>query len=265
VTLAEAQALLFGAVTGEGDPAGELRRRIAGSAELGPEERVAIHARMYRARVADALRDDFPKLAALVGAERFGALSEAYARAHPSRHPDLGRMGRWLPAFLRARPAAARRDLADLAALEWARAEVFLEADVRPVGREAIAALPPAGYAAARLRLVPALRLVALEHDVADLWRRLEDGAPPPPPAPARTALAVWRSGWEVFHARLDLHEAAALERAALGDPLASVCAPFSGRDDPGEAALAALASWLDEGWVASVERGGVTRSARAR
>jgi hypothetical protein len=265
VTLAETQALLHAAVTGEGGLSPALRRCLAKSAGLEPEERVAIHAGMYRARVADALREDYPKLAVLAGEEGFAALADAYVRAHPSRHPDLGRIGAELPAFLRRRPAPARADLAELAALEWARAEVFLEAEAVPLGREALAALPPAAFAGARLGLVPALRVLALGHDVLDLWRRLEDGAPAGPPTRAPTPAAVWRARGEVFHARLGPEEAGALACAVEGEPLASVCAPFSRRADAAEAALAAILSWVDEGWIAAVRVDEVTTSAGAR
>jgi hypothetical protein len=57
-----------------------------------------------------------------------------------------------------------------------------------------------------------------------------------------------------VFHTALLSDEALALERAAAGAPLADVCAAFEGREAPAEEAFAALASWLDEGWVAAIE-----------
>jgi hypothetical protein len=253
VSLARTQALFSGLVTGAGAPAGAAGRILAGSPHLPAADRLAVYAGMYRARLAEALREDHPKLAALIGEERFGALADAYALAHPSDHHDLGRFGRHLAGFLRRSPAPDRPDLADLAALEWARAEVHLEADAEPSRRGALAALGPESFASARLALVPALRLLSLEHDAASLWRRLEDGAPPGPPAPSPTAVAVWRAGFEVFHARLDPDEAEALARAASGEPLAAVCAAFERREDPAGAAFAALGSWLDEGWVASV------------
>jgi hypothetical protein len=43
---------------------------------------------------------------------------------------------------------------------------------------------------------------------------------------------------------------------ATGGDPLSRVCEPFAERADPVGAALKALASWFEEGWVASVRAG---------
>jgi hypothetical protein len=63
----------------------------------------------------------------------------------------------------------------------------------------------------------------------------------------------VWREGFDVFHGRLDLDEARALDDARAGEPLARICAAFGQRGDPAAAAFAALASWFDQGWVAAI------------
>jgi hypothetical protein len=256
VTLAETQALFSATVTrAEGDRARGIDRCFTGSAELPAGERVQIYADMYLWRLVDALREDYPKLATLLGDAAFYALAEGYVREHPSRHPDLGQLGRHLPGYLREHPDRARLDLGDLAALEWARSEVFFEAEVLPVRQEALAGLAPDEFVEVRLRLVPALRVVVVEHDAAGLWRALEHGEPAPPPAPGIQAIVVWREGFEVFHTALDLEEATALAAAASGDPLARVCAAFAGQERAASAAFAAIVGWFDEGWIAAVER----------
>jgi hypothetical protein len=100
---------------------------------------------------------------------------------------------------------------------------------------------------------VSALRLLVLDHDAAAVWRRIEEGEVACEPIAAATALAVWRSGFEVFHARVEPDEARALAAALAGDPLSRVCAAFERHEDPAAAAFAALASWLDEGWIAGI------------
>jgi hypothetical protein len=65
--------------------------------------------------------------------------------------------------------------------------------------------------------------------------------------------VVVWREGFEVFHGRIELDEAAALGAARAGDPLERVCAAFGRREDPATAAFAALASWFDQGWIAAI------------
>jgi hypothetical protein len=256
VTLAETQALFHAAVTrADGDRSLDIQRCFTGSRELTAAERVEIYAGMYLWRLVDAMREDYPKLAALLGAERFSALTEAYAREHPSRHHDLGRVGVRLPEFLGAHADPQRPDLRDLATLEWARGEVFFEAEVEPARVDAVSGLPADEFLEVRLRLVPELRRLAVEHDAVGLWRALEHGEPAPPPVPGRHAIAVWRSGFDVFHTALALDEAIALEAVASGESLARVCDAFGGREDPPRAAFNAITSWFNEGWIAAVER----------
>jgi hypothetical protein len=251
VTLAETQALFHEVVTGSGPVAPErIDACFAGTPDLPARERVAIYAGMYVSRIVEALRETFPNLARQLGDERFAALAEDYVRRNPSEHHDIGRVGGRLAAFLRRHPDPGRPDLADLAELEWARQEVFFAARVEPAGPEPFAGLDPQAFARTGLALSPALRLLVLGHAAAPLWRRLEDGERPDPPAPGPAAVAVWRSGFEVFHAPLEPDEAAALEAAARGDDLARICAAFAGREDPAAAAHAALASWMKEGWI---------------
>lgn len=252
--LAELQAAFHALATGAdrgGTAADEL---LVGTAELGAAERIAIYADMYRVRQSDALREAFPATAAVVGERAFSALVAAYVRAHPSEDPDLSRLGRHLAAFLRGHPEhAPRADVPELAALEWARNEVFFEASRGAIGRDALAALDPDLFADARLRFVPALRLLRFERDPLPLWRAVEHGAPPAACA-GPGAAAVWRPELDAVHGALPADEAEALARAMTGAAVSEICEAFAAAAAPVEAAFAAIASWVDEGWVAGVD-----------
>lgn len=254
MTLAETQALFFEAITSpEPLPPERLEACFAGTPDLPAAERVAIYADMYLWRLVDGLRQTFPSLARHLGDEPFAGLAEDYLRRNPSEHHDLAQVGRRLAAFLREYPDPERPDLADLADLEWARQEVFFAPPAEPAGPEAFAGLAPDAFARTGLVLSPALRVLVLEHAVTPLWRSLEDGEAPPAPVAGTSAVAVWRAGFDVFHAALSLDEAVALEGALSGDSLAVVCAAFADRDDPAAAAHQALSSWLAEGWIVGV------------
>jgi hypothetical protein len=256
VTLAETQALFTEAITGaQPVPAARLEACFAGTPGLPAAERVAIYADMYRWRLTDALRETFPSLVRFLGDQDFAALAEDYLARHPSEHHDVGQVGRLMAAFLRQHPHLERPDLADLAELEWARQEVFLAPPVEPVGAEVLAGLDAEGFSRTGLRLSPALQLLVQDHAAPPLWRRLEDGEAPDPPAPGPAAVAVWRSGFEVFHAPIPLDEARALAAARCGDSLAAVCAAFGEREEPAVAAHAVLSSWLQEGWIVGARR----------
>ena len=254
MTLAEAQDLFAALVTGDGaiDPAAR-EALLSGDAELSASERARIYSDMYLFRLVAALREDYPLLARLVGDDEFFSLAKAYARAHPSRHPSLARLGVHLPAFLRGR-AVARGDLADLAALEWARAEAFVAPDEEPLGEDALRSLGE-DAASARLRLVPSVRLLPLEHDVAALWADLEASRAPGPPRRSPISLLVWRKGFEVFHTVVSPEELSALSAVQRGATLGEACAAFATLPDPAGAALEAIASWSGEGLLAGIDR----------
>ncbi len=256
MTLAETQALFCEAITGAAPLAADrLEACFAGTPELPAAARVAIYADMYRYRLIDALRVSFPELVRYLGDETFAALAEDYLARHPSEHHDVGQVGRHLPAFLRQHPDPERPDLADLAELEWTRQEVFFAPPAAPIGPEALAGLDAGGFARTGLRISPALQVLVQPLAAAPLWRRLEDGEPPDPPAPGPAAVAVWRTDFEVFHTSLPLDEAAALGAARAGASLADICAAFGEREEPAAAAHRALSGWLAEGWVVGTGR----------
>jgi hypothetical protein len=217
---------------------------------LSAHERLDIYANMFVWRQIDALREDFPKLAQLLGDEGFYATAESYLRAYPSTHPSLAQLGRHFASFL-AEWSGPRPDLADLVALEWARCEVFEEAHVRAATPALVSGSEPAQVV---LRTVPALRLLSLRHDVLPLWKDLEDGHTASPPRPQPTAVAVWRKEFVVFHVRIAPEEAAALKRAMSGATLGEICEAFAEREDAVQAALSAIASWFAEEWIAAPE-----------
>lgn len=233
----------------------EISRIVAAGSTLGPAERIDIYAQMYFWRQVDALREDFPALAALLGEEHFPELVAAYLKVHPSEHPSLGRLGDRLAGFLREHVAeGARADLADVASLEWARSEVFVELDAVPLPRSAFSNLAPDAFAQSRLRLIPGMRLLSLQHDALGPWHAVEHAGPPPEPSARKQHLLVWRKHWSVFHVEVASDEAQALRWAREGRPVAEFCEAFAERESPAEAAFKALQSWLSEELVAGIE-----------
>jgi hypothetical protein len=251
MTLAEVQDLFWSlAAREDGGRTPDPGETFVGTPALDAAGRMDIYANMFVWRQIDALREDFPKLVALMGDEAFYALGDAYVRGHPSEHYSLSKFGRHLAAFLQESPLG-RPDLSDMAALEWARAEVFEEAAVPVASPEWLRRLARADFTNRRLVVVPALRLLRLQHDVLDTWRAIEDGAAIPAPRRSATFAAVWRKEFDIFHVRLEPEEAGALERAMAGEAMGAVCAAFGSRPDAVEAAVRAVGSWFAEGWIA--------------
>ncbi len=255
--LGELQALLASAIESPGTVDVELlQRSIAERAPLDARARADIYAEMYRFRLADALRADFPRLAQLLGDEGFFNLSQAYAQRHPSASSDIGQFGQHLGDFLAQHPGP-RGDEADLARLEWARAQALTARDTEPLLPRDLGQLGERAIEA-RLGFVPALRTLLLASDVLALWKHLEetDGEETelPDVRPGPVSVAVWRQGFLVLHRALTSEEAEALVRANNGATLAEVCEAFSALPDAQQEAFRTLGAWFSSGWVARIE-----------
>ena len=181
---------------------------IAGDERLPAAERLDIYANMYFFRLLDCLREDFPRLASALGEDRFHNLATDYLMAHPSENPSLRYLGRRLPEFLAGHSLARESScLADLALLEWTRADLFDAADARPLGRDDLGRLSQEQAGDLTLRAVPAFLLLRLDHDAPRLWRDLRDreasagvpeagsGSAAETVAGADSAAATWGAG----------------------------------------------------------------------
>ena len=259
MTLYELQALLHGRITGIArDREGELREQVLPRPSLPALERVAIYERMYLHRLVDAVTEDVPHTAAILGDESFVDLVREYLREHPSRSPDIGQVGRHLGAWLRGR-GGFRVDLPDLAMLERVRSEVRTAPDAPVAGAERLQSLPPDALPGTRFVFSPSLRVLRLHHDVRPLWDALDANRTElPTPERRPTTLAVWRQEFKVFHTALSGSEADALELAREGGTLEDVCAACAGEPEPAQAAFRTVLSWFADGWVADVTSPGL-------
>lgn len=214
--LADVQSNFFEWVAGS-----EAIPDAAGELVEGGSDRVGIYAEMYWLRMRDVLRDDFPRVLAAVGDEAFDGLVASYLRVHPSRHFSLGQLGQHFADSL------DDPRLQSIAALEWARGQAFIAANSPVLEAPALAAITEETFARVRLAPTPSLRLIQKDR------------------------LVVWRRKFEVFHVEVSPEEALALASliGGAGD-LPTLCEPFT---EP-SAAFTAIASWVTEGMIASLE-----------
>jgi hypothetical protein len=234
------------------DPA--LVRAVERRAPLGPADRLDIYAQMYWGRLHDVLREDFPRVAASLGPERFAALVCAYLARNPSTNPSVRHVGRGFAEFLAGASAEAPPFLADLARLEWARLAVFDAPDARPLRVDDLRGVAPAEWPSLTLRLVPAVRCLRSAWPVHELWTAAEEGGPPERVRPAETSIRVWRDGFMVYQASMDPREQLALARVVRGERFAGVCAALGALMGPEEAAREAaqlLLRWVEDGILA--------------
>jgi hypothetical protein len=240
----------------EGLPDGaELEARVRADRGVDAARRIDVYANAYFARLHDVLRDDYPALAAALGDAAFHDLAKLYLLAHPPRSFTLRFLGARLPAFL-ASPAAEwfreRWPFApELAAFEWAIADVFDAADRPVLARETLAAVPAEAWAELRFELAAALRILTLDWPVERLRAAHDNGEPLPALASEPTALLVWRRDERVRWRALPSAEADAFTALAAGEDFASVCAHVDSAQD----ALAFLERWLADGLLSALAR----------
>jgi hypothetical protein len=238
----------------------DLSFLIDGDKRLGAVERLDIYANMYFYRLRDGLAEDYPKVSAIIGGADFHNLVTDYLLRHPSTHWSLRYLGAALPGFLAGHPLAERFPfLADLARLEWARIDVFDAPDAPLLSRDSLTSRSPEVLDELPIRPIPASRLLALDWNVAPVWRTVEDDLAGDesggthsaavmatgsecfssplaidPPERRRCHLLVWRHDFAVLHRSLNAVESACLAAAAGGEAtLPGLCRVFLEEAEP--------------------------------
>lgn len=248
-TLPELQRHFWAAL--EGETSDTLRSVVAGSAALSADERIDVYASMYLWRLHDLLADDFPKTAAVLGADGFTDLARRYLGTYPSTHPSARWVGRRLVEFLGRFPLWEPW-LTDLARLEWTRLDAFDARDAEPVRGADLAAVAPEDWPDLAFELVPSLVVFESAWAISDVW-----AAPDVVPPSVPTTIRVWRRGWQVLHAAIDDLEAGALADVQNGATFGTVCERFADLA-PADAAREAgslLARWVEDGLIAGFQR----------
>lgn len=220
-------------------------------------ERLEVYFNAYRLRLLEALGNDCPALKAFVGDEEFEKLGRAYIDMHPSNTPSIRWFGRHLPEFLRsAAPYAGHPVLAEVAAFEWQRGEVFDAPDAGTVTAGQIAAVPPDAWPLLRFTLHPAMRRLKLDWNAPAICKAILADAAPPQPQQAAAEWLLWRRDPDVHWRSLDRSEAEALDAAAAGATFAEVCEGLLKWVAPDQVALHAaglLKRWVTDGMVAAI------------
>jgi hypothetical protein len=180
-------------------PPARVRDLVRPSASLSAVERIGVYHDMYMPRMLEALESDYPGLAGYLGERAWRRLVRAYVSAHPSRSYTLNELGRRLPHFVRRARVPRPAFCHDLARLEWAVAEVFDAEEARPLGPAELSALAPGDLSRARLVPVPALRLLALDHDAFEWLSAFREGEGRlPRPRRRRSFVVVFRRDYAV-------------------------------------------------------------------
>lgn len=242
-------------------PRGAMERHVVAGPRAGAARRLGVYVSAYRARLVEALAEDYPALRVQLGERRFDELMREFIAAHPSVFPNLRWYGGELARFM-ARSARWRRPalLAELARFEWALGLAFDAADA-PLARESDLARVPAGeWPGLRFCLHPSACRLSLRSNAPEIWRAAirKSGRATPRLRRHAAEWLVWRKGFEPFYRPLARDEAWALGAIARGRDFASVCAGLRTFVGSVRAALQAaqyLRNWMTEGLISELRR----------
>ncbi len=220
-SLSELQSAFAAAVFGVGDT-GVDRWVDAGALPAG--ERVAIYRRDVFHNLTEALRDVFPVVERLVGADFFAAAACRFIRAFPSPSGNLHGFGGEFPAFLGGyAPAASLPYLADTAQLEWLVHVVFHAADAAMFDVGRLAKIAVADYDRMRFTVAPTCRVLFSPYPVHRIWAANQPGCADTGVvelAEGEVRLAVRRAGFAIVLEPLEAGEFALLSALAAGESL---------------------------------------------
>src|SRR5260370_37339135 len=119
-----------------------LVRLVRGADDNDRKTRIRVYSDAYYLRLRDVLREDFARVAALLGSERFENAASEYLEAVPSTQPSVRHLGRPLAEFL-GRGEDMPNCLANLADAQWTRVEAFYAPAAESATIGAVLSLPP--------------------------------------------------------------------------------------------------------------------------
>ncbi len=187
----------------------------------------------YLLRLVEVMQADFGAVQHVLGERAFHDLVARYVAAFPSRHPNLNRLGRHFPAFLRAQRSLPRRGfLAELAALELAVTVAFDAPEFTPLDVAAMTDVEPDAWPQARFTANPSVQLLRTRHPVDECYQQWKDTGRCEAPSPSRSWLCVFRRDDRVWRQRLTGASFAVLEALVAGRALGQALAQ-AGADEP--------------------------------
>ncbi len=210
---------------------------------------VAVYRFAYRARLAGALRVNYPILATLLGELEFRRIADAYAGAMPSRHYSIRGHGSELWRSL----YGAR---ADLARMEWALGSAFDAPDAAPIEAAFLESIPVDEWADLPFAAHPSVAVLSMSWTVEAQWEavRAESGSAIDEPREHEHALLVWRKNLQSHWRSASVAEGQALLALHASGTLGRACEAL---DEAGAEAIGGwFAGWVREGMlVARSER----------
>lgn len=203
-----------------------FEKHLPAKAQVG----INVYADAYHLRICEAVRDTYPSLTYVLGEGILNQVVRAYLAVEPSREVSIKYAGQHLARYLRSAPlpAACRAPnavLADVAALEWAREDVFdRENGPAPLSPGVLAEVTEDDWPRVCFEFTNAMALVDTDHAVHTVLASVAADEAPELPVARRTHYLVYREDDAVHHQELDLKEATTLAALLSGATFFDAC-----------------------------------------
>ena len=240
---------------------GDITLQVAGDDKASAEERMALYAGAYRARLIETLGNDFPGLWGLLGDRQFWSLCLDYIDHFPSRYPSIRWFGVNMEQFLRTyEPYSEYPQVAEMAAFEWAQNQVFDAKDSSVLTVQDVQNIPAQHWPGMSFTFIPAMQTLDLFWNAPSIWKALDEAGDSVPDWERRSYPQVWLVWRQMLTPKwrpLPVDEAWALEQARQGADFASLCEGLLEWVDAEHAPARAarfLRNWVEQGLLSGTQ-----------
>lgn len=220
-------------------------------------ERLNIYHHAYRSRIREALSNQFPNLAKLLGAEVFNQYMDDFIAHYPSTHRNMRWLGDKLSDFLQA--SVPDKPLhSDMANFEWHLGLAFDSPDTPCLTIQDLSAFTPEQWGDLSFEWHPSAYLGIAQTNIIGIWMQLETNVGSEIHLTIEPSFyLVWRKSLVSQFKSLSSIEADAIAYMMQNHTFGELCAYLTGHMDeesvvPYVAGL--LSQWIQEEMLVSVE-----------
>lgn len=231
-----------------------FKQCINGTATFSAEARLSIYENAYRARLIDALANNYPVLQKYLGCEAFNQLGMVYLKSNPSTHRSIRWFGDTLATFLAETIFYAELPyLIELAQFEWALTLAFDAADDPVLKIEDIVVIAPESWPEMQFHIHSSLQRLNLKWNVVQIWQAINNEQIIPEPITTATSVPwiLWRKDLINQFCSMPQEEAWAIDALIKGFNFSEICAglcQWISEEDAGLHAASLLKGWIQSG-----------------
>jgi hypothetical protein len=225
------------------------------------QHRLGAYYNAYRIRLIDALAVDYAALEKILGRTAFEDIALDYLQRFPSRQPSIRWFGQHLPAYLAEYYRGDEAEFViEMASYEWAQATVFDAVDSAELFQlEDMAQVAAEAWPQLQFEFKAALQWLDLYWNVPQIETALDNGQEAPQRQRSEFAQRwlLWRRDYRTYWRSLEVHEAWAIEQAAIGANFAEICEGLLEWVDAQQVALVAagfLKQWIGDQLITRVD-----------